>query len=256
MNEVEQFLKDTEQDSTKVDVLEATLIPDTTAEKQTEEGETSEEGASEKGDVQPRNRRERRLMEKLSAERESASFLAGKLEARTEAERTIQSEEKDYLKFAERIYGTDSPEAALATDLLKKAITGARDDAENRAYERMREDRKNEIAEEQAASSELDQMVDHIEDEYNVTLTANQETAFFQLLQKMSPKDSEGNVREYADPDAVWEVFAEKLHKPTAGNSRAKDLSSRSMVNSGASKENTNLQDEVHQRFLREQGII
>lgn len=256
MNEVEQFLKDTETDLTKTDVLEAPLIPDESAK--TEGNITSEgakgEGEGENGEVKPRNRRERRLAKALQEEREGSIFLAGKLEARTEATKSV-TEEADYLKAVERIYGTDSPESLLATELLKKAITGARDDAENRAYERMLQDRKQDVEKQRAADTELETMIEEIEDEHGITLTEAQERAFIQLLGKMSPKDKSGVITAYADSEAVWEVFAEKLTKPSAGNTRAKDLSSRSMVNSGASKE-SNLQEDVTARFLKEQGII
>lgn len=253
MNEQEQFLKDLEHDPNQVDVLEQPLVPDDSVQEEREnsgEGESSEEKGE---DGQPRNRRERRLMAKLQAERESSMFLAGKLEARTEAQKAV-TEEADYLKAAERIYGTDSPEAQLATDLLKKAIIGARDDAENRAYERMRGDQSQQIENEQAAENELDSMIEKIEEEHGVSLTEAQERGYFQLLEKMSPKDRNGNVIEYADADAVWDVFKDKLAKrPT--DTRARDMSSRSMTQSGASKEN-NLNDDVTARFLQEQGII
>ncbi len=254
MNAQEEFLKDTEQDTTKVDVLDAPLDGSQAPAKDGVDDKGDSEGNDADG-LKPKNRRERRLLERLDAERESSVFLAGKLEAVTEARKAV-TEEADYLKAIEKIYGTDSPEAILATDLLKKAMVGVRDDAENRAYERIQQERRNESKEQQDAEKELDTMVDEIEDEYGVTLTEVQERSFFQLLEKMSPKDSDGNVKEYADPHAVWEVFQEKLQKQTSsGGSRAKDLSSRSMVSSGASAE-SNLNTDVHARFLREQGII
>lgn len=255
MNEQEQFLEDTNQDMTKVDVLEQPLIPTDPAKgadgKDADDDASSEEG---KDGIQPKNRRERRLLEKLAAERESSMFLAGKLEARTEASKAV-TEEADYLKAVERIYGTDTPEAQLATDLLKKAIIGSRDDAENRAYERMMEDRRKDSEQQRAADSELDTMIDEIEDEYGVTLTETQERSFFQLLEKMSPKDKDGNVKDYADAHAVWEVFSEKLKGNSGNSNRAREMSTRSMTQSGSSKE-SNLNDDVGARFLREQGII
>lgn len=258
MNEVEQFLQDTAVDPNKVDVLDQPLVAEDPAKGEGEgkggEGTGKKEDEGEEGEAKPRNRRERRLMTRLEQEKQSSAFLAGKLEARTEASKAV-SEEADYLKAAERIYGTDSPEAQLATDLLKKAITGARDDAETRAYERIKAERQDEIKEQQVADQELDTMLDEIEEEYGVSLTEAQERSFFQLLEKMSPKDRDGKVSQYADANAVWEVFSEKLTKAKTSDTRAKDMSSRSMTQSGASKE-SNLQDDVAARFLKEQGII
>lgn len=256
-NEVEKFLEDTQQDPTKVDVLEQPLYPDTTVvEKPEGEKEKADDEHTDDGDkegLKPRNRRERRLMERLSAEKESAAFLAGKLEARSEATRAV-TEEADYLKAVERIYGNDSPEAQLATDLLKKAIVGAREEAKTQALTEIREERKRELEEQRQAEKQLDAIVDEIEDEYGVTLTEPQEKAYFTLLEKMSPKDKEGNITEYADPHAVWEVFQDKLkQRPT--DTRAKSMSSRSMTQSGASTE-SNLQQDTTARYLKEQGII
>lgn len=258
-NEQEKFLEDTEQNPNLVDILEAPLSPEDVSEHGTE-GATGASGddndndeGGDKGELKPRNRRERRLMERLDAEKQSSAFLAGKLEARTEASKAV-TEEADYLKAVERIYGTDSPEAQLATDLLKKAIIGAREEAKVQAIAEIREERKREAEEARQAEQELDGILDTIEDEYGVTLTDPQEKAFFTLLEKMSPKDKAGEVIEYADPHAVWEVFQERL-KSRPADTRAKDMSSRSMTQSGASK-SSNLQDDVHARFLRENGII
>ncbi len=251
MNEVEKFLQDTEADLTKTDVLEQSLIPDS---EKSEEGELEGTDEGTNGEQQPKNRRERRLMERLEAEKQSSAFLAGKLEARTEASKAV-TEEADYLKAIERIYGTDTPEAQIATDLLKKAIVGARDDAQERAYERIKDERTKENDEVAEAEDELDSMIENIEDEYGISLTAPQEAAFFTLLEKMSPKDKQGNVTEYADPDAVWEVFSEKLSRSKGSDNRAKDMSSRSMTQSGSSKE-SNLEVDATARFLQEQGII
>ncbi len=251
MNEQEKFLQDTEADLTKTDVLEQSLIPDS---EKSEEGELEGTDEGTNGEQQPKNRRERRLMERLEAEKQSSAFLAGKLEARTEASKAV-TEEADYLKAIERIYGTDTPEAQIATDLLKKAIVGARDDAQERAYERIKDERTKENDEVAEAEDELDSMIENIEDEYGISLTAPQEAAFFTLLEKMSPKDKQGNVTEYADPDAVWEVFSEKLSRSKGSDNRAKDMSSRSMTQSGSSKE-SNLEVDATARFLQEQGII
>lgn len=248
MNEVEKFLEDTNADTTKVDVLDAPLIPD--GSEKTGEGEGKEEEGDE---LKPKNRRERRLLKQLQDEREGSSFLAGKLQAREEA-KTAVNEESDYLKSVERIYGTDTPEAQIATDLLKKAFVGARDDAEERAYNRIKGEREQDAKAFADADTELDNMLEELEDEHGVELNEAQETAFYKLLEKMSPKDKEGNVIAYADADSVWEIFSEKLTKAKPDN-RAKDMSSRSMTTSGASKD-SNLNDDAHTRFLRDNGII
>lgn len=260
MNEQDQFLEGLKEDQKPIDVLEAPLGPTgaTPPKEDEQHGATGATGAEGEDDdeangIKPRNRRERRLVQKLNEERESSIFLAGKLEARNEAARAV-TEESDYLKAVERIYGTDTPEAQLATDLLKKAIIGSREDAKREAIEEMRAERIREQEAILAANRELDNVLEDIEDTYDVTLSEAQQKSFFQLLHKMSPKDREGTVIEFADPHAVWEVFQDRITRRGTDN-RAKNLSARSMVQSGASKEST-LADDSHARFLRENGII
>lgn len=204
-------------------------------------------------DPQPKNRRERRLTQKLEAERQSAIDLAERL-SRLEEARTVSEEDADYLKGLELIYGTDSPEAIQATELLKKAITGVREDAENRAYQRLQDSQSKEVQAVAQAEEELDSVLDDIEDRYGVELNEDQEVAYFQLMQKMSPKDRNGNVIALADPDAVWEIFSERMNTPRT-DSRAKELSARSMVQSGATKDST-LKDDAAERQLRDWGIL
>lgn len=254
MNEVTKFLSDLESDQSDgvVDILNQPLTPTEEKPAADEEKKVDEvDGTTEDGEYRPQNRRERRLMQRLQEEKDSSIFLAGKLAAREEARSSV-SEETDYLKTVERIYGTETPEAQLATDMLKKALLGVRDDAENRAYTRFSDERQKEREAEAKANQELDSYIDDIEDTYGVELTESQEKAYFQLLQKMSPKDNMGNVTSYADPYSVFEVFQERLKKAP---SRAKDLSARSMTESGASKEST-LKDDSHVRALQDAGII
>lgn len=259
MNEQEKFLNELGNDQTKtVDVLEQPLdskeSPITNPEKEEEEAKVvPEDKDDDNDDFKPRNRRERRLLKKVEEEKNASIFLAGKLEALNEGKRAV-SEETDYLKSVEKIYGTETPEAQLATDILKKALVGARDDARNQALAEMQFAEQRRRQEAAAASKELDNIIDDIQDNHDVTLSEVQQKGFFQLMYKMSPKDQSGSVIAYADPDAVWEIFSERIQKKGTDN-RAKNLSARSMVQSGASKEST-LPDDTQARYLREIGII
>lgn len=252
MSEQDEFLKDlvTDQQTPTDSVLDAPIDPVATPEVAKEEEPAAD--FDEIAGIKPKTRRERRLLKKIEGEREANIFQAGKLAALSDA-RTSLEEESDYLKSVERIYGTDTPEAQTATELLKKAIVGARDDAESRAIAKFREERQREAEAERREVETLDGFIEDIEDESGVTLTDAQQRAFFDLMAKMSPKDESGEVVEYADPHAVWEVLQERIHRRAP--SRAKDLSDRSMVQSGASAE-SNLQDDAAARYLRDNGII
>lgn len=199
-----------------------------------------------------RNRRERRLTAKLQAERESSIALAARLEALTEAQKFSRETTPEVDETISRIYGTNTPEAAEATALLQKALKNVEDRSTERALEKLREEQRQAAQAIQKEEKTLDGMVEEIEDEQGITLDGQSKKAFFTLLERMSPKDANGEVKEYADHHAVWE---ELQARKTTQNTRAKDLASRSMVRAGASPASS-VQDDATARFLKENGII
>jgi hypothetical protein len=235
-----EFLKELEQQN-NTNPLEESLNPE--AEQATEPEEDSEEQF---------NRRERRLQAKLQAERESSIALAARLEALTEAQKFSRENTPEVDETIARIYGTNTPEAAEATALLQKALNNVESRATEKALEKFREEQQTERQSVQNEEKTLDGMIDEIEDESRTELDAQTKQAFFSLLEKLSPKDSEGNVTQYADHHAVWEELQARRQPQ---NTRAKDLASRSMVRSGASPA-TSVQDDATVRFLKENGII
>lgn len=239
----DEFLKDLNQDQQKPDVLTEPLEPQA-EEAPTEPEETSEEKF---------NRRERRLAAKLQAERESSIALAARLEALTEAQKFRQeSEPSEYLKAVEKIYGTNTPEATEATELLKAALKGAKDEAKAEALAELRRERMQEQDAIAIEEQSLDSMIEDIEDRTGRDLDEQTKQGFFQLLERLSPKDADGNIIEYADHNAVWEEL--QARKQAAPN-RAKDLAARSMVKTGASPQ-TSVEADATERYLRENGII
>lgn len=212
------------------------------------EGEPAEPTAEEKF-----NRRERRLRDKLQTERESSIALAARLQAISEAQKArSESEPSEHLKSVERIYGMGSPEAIEATELLKTALKGVQERATQDAVERMREERKAEEAAVKAEETSLDSMVEDIEDVIGKDIDQPTRKAFFQMLEKLSPKDADGNITAYADHHAVWEELQARK-KPA--DTRQKDLASRSMVRTGASP-SSSVKDDAMERYLRENGLI
>lgn len=229
-NELDQFLKDIEQNEKSIGILEEPLIP----EKETVPSLEPED--KNIGNLEPSNRRERRLLRQLEQEREAARFMAGKLEAITETQKATG---EDPFEAIDRLYGTDTPEGRAATELLKGVLKNVQSTAEERAYNRFLEDREQSVQAVAEEENYLDEMLDDVQDTFNVNFTPEQESQYFQLMERMSPKDRNGNIVEYADPYAVYEVFAERSQR-TMSNNRAKDLSNRSMVQGTASDVPTN----------------
>jgi hypothetical protein len=206
----------------------------------------------EEPDEEKFNRRERRLQAKLQAERESAIALAARLEALTEAQKFSRENTPEVDETIARIYGTNTPEAAEATALLQKALANAENRATEKALEKFREEQQAEQQSVQHEEQTLDGMIDDIEDETGVDMDPQTKKAFFSLLGRLSPKDSDGTIKEYADHHAVWEELQARKQPQ---NTRAKDLASRSVARNGASPA-TSVQDDATVRFLRENGII
>lgn len=202
-------------------------------------------------EVEPRNRRERRLMQKLQSEKESSIALAARLEALSEAKKA-RSEESEFLAIAERIYGSQTPELREATELLKTALLGVKDEAKREAIQEFEAIRQKEDEAVKNAEKRLDAMVEQIEDEIDTELTQSQRTEFFKLLKKMSPKDAQGNIIEYADHFAVWDIFQEKQKKP---QNPAKAISARAMTQ-GSDVSSAKITQDANERWLRENGII
>lgn len=254
MNEQEKFLKELDNSANPlVDILEAPLDAD--APKVDAVTAEDEENVSE----EVKNRRHRRLESKLQAEREANIQMAAKLEANTEAMKFLQgnSNGSEFLNGIDKIYGTDSSEAIAATELLKKAFIDVKEVAKNEALEILRSEQQ---VMREAVDNELkvlDSMVEDIEDEYGVDLTSEKgqeiKKGYLKAIERLSPKDSEGRILNYADHHAVWEDFQVKLNKRT--ENRAKDISARSMVHSN-SADSAKLGDDAATKFLRENGIL
>lgn len=245
-SEQEEFLKDlTPKEDT--DAFGQPIQP------QGEQPNGDEGGPKELTSEEKGNRRERRLEARLQAERESSIALAARLDALTEAGKARgDTSDEAYLKAVERIYGTNTPETKEATDLLKKSLTDVKNAARDEALEMFREEQAKASKAIKDEEDTLDDMVEEIEDEFGVEIDDQTERTFFQMLEKMSPKDSDGNIIEYADHHAVWE---ELQSRRTVRPNRAKDLASRSMVRSGASPSGS-VEADANEKWLRENGII
>lgn len=236
----QDFLKDLEPENNG-DVFEQPIVEPA---KVDEEPKTPEEA--------PTNRRERRMEAKYRAERESSIALAAKLEVLTEAQKFSRAENPEMDETIARIYGTNTPEAAEATALLQKALKGAEDRATERALTAFREEQAQAQAEVAKEEQSLDAMIEDIEDTFDITLDPQTQKQFFSQLEKLSPKDRDGNVVAYADPYAVWETM-QSQKKPA--DTRAKDLASRSMTKTGASG-GASVEADANEKWLRDNGII
>lgn len=146
----------------------------------------------------------------------------------------VQKEVDDYYI---RLIGNDTPEKVA---MVREAM--ARDErmlqqAEERALGRLSQKEQETLRADKEAEQELENAFENIEENYDVDITSNNPTAkktrqeFVSFVERIAPKDKNGDVVDYPDMQSAWETFSE-IKKATATPSRAKELASRSMARS------------------------
>lgn len=241
-NEVDEFLGDVKTEEKDVFKSE---VEDPLAQPPKEE---------EKGEEKPEEKDEE---EKLPFHKDPKvqRYIDKEIERRmpkTEVQTFIEDTKKDdddpLLDVLTRVIGNDTPEKISAIKDFKRALDSrdkrVRDEALREIDNRVSEEKEAELQ----ATNELIEGFENIEDTFNVDLTSNKPTAvsmrkeFVDFIQRIAPKDEDGQVTEFPDLEETFKLFQDiKKGVPTAPN-RAKDLAARSVGRSGDStvvKENT-----------------
>lgn len=141
------------------------------------------------------------------------------------------------------IIGNDTPEKVKALQALQESITTLETKAQ-KAEEAARyaEDLRQAQLEEKKAIEFLEEGMERIEEEFNTDLSSSSLQAkktrndFLDFLERISPKDENGDITDYADPIESFRIFQEVTKK--TDKSKAKEIASRSM--SRPSTDNTN----------------
>ncbi len=242
MNETDKFLRELPTNDQKIDALFEE--PKT----QEPEKESEEEGTE--------NRQSRRLRQRLEAERESAKALNDRVKELSDKvskyENVMSSEADERLT---QIFGDDTPEkkalSKLFTDILKENKEVAKREALE-AFESKADQEKKAV---ESESKKIDDEIDYLEETYGVDLTSDSSGAkklrnsLIDMVEKLSPKDKDGNIIDYADFDATFQLIQAKPDP-----SRNKELGSRTMQNSKATDSSKDSSSAL-ERYLNENGI-
>lgn len=229
--EIEKFFGDLPSEDQQPADIFGEDIPE--APKAPEEG-AGEEGAPAKDDEPRKNRRHRRLEQQLQVEREAR--IRAEALAAARAELPARGEESIDERLV-RLYGAENVEAQRLTQAV---IDDAVSKAEERAIARMRKEADEAAQEQTQFEAYIDSELEAIEDEHNVDLTSDAPAArkarreFKELVQKLSPKDENGYVKDFADFQEVWDIYQNQkaVEKPDSA-SRAKEIAARTMQKSG-----------------------
>lgn len=132
-----------------------------------------------------------------------------------------------------KLVGNDTDEKKEVLKDLSKYFGTLKGEARQEFLEEMKQQEQQQVAEDNAALTELSTGFETIEEEYGVDLNSDSKTraAFVEFLRKVSHKNEEGEVDQFADIPSTWETF-QGMNKP-AQASRAKELASRGMTRSG-----------------------
>lgn len=201
-----------------------------------------------------KNRHVKRLEAKIQSEREANIAMSTRIDALSEAQKLRQETSiSSWEEKARRIYGNEKPENAVASDLLVQSIREAKEEAKREALEETQRTYREQEREEDKEAKTVTSYIEQIEDQYGVDFTSSEsaiakQKEFRNLWFRLSPKDSNGDVTDYADPFEVFEIFNQGT------TNRGKDSSSRSMVRSQSVE--TKVQDDATTKYLRENGIL
>lgn len=153
------------------------------------------------------------------------------------AEQSFKREVEDEVNLPSsfiRLVGNDTEEKKQVLKDLSEYFGGLKGEARKEFLAEMQEQEKAQAAEDEAAVNELNTGFEEIEETYGIDLssraTQGTRAAFVEYIRKISHKNAEGEVDQFADIPAAWEDFQERNQPKPA--SRAKELASRGMTRS------------------------
>ena len=154
-----------------------------------------------------------------------------------EEPREVSRETGDEDDYYIRLIGNDTPEKVA---MIKESR--ARDEmmlvkAEERAFNRLSKIEQESIEADREAEEELEQAFENIEENYDVDFSRNSKlrSEFATFVEKIAPKDRNGEIVDYPDMNSAWETFSE-IKNANKTPSRAKELASRGMARSSTSE--------------------
>lgn len=158
-----------------------------------------------------------------------------------------KNDEDDLIAAFTNVIGNDTPEKVHALKTLGKRLKDVEETASQRTLQQIQAKQNEEKQAEIEAENTLNDAFENIEEEFGVDLTSNTPIAkktkseFIDLIKRLSPKDSNGEVIDFPDFREVFTLYKD-MRKPESNN-RAKELSSRSMQRSTETSNTTQVKD-------------
>jgi len=150
---------------------------------------------------------------------------------------TKEPEKDEVTDVLVRLIGNDTPEKLSMVKEFKNILDKGTERAKAEAIAEL-ESRQNQADKaDRDAEIELETAFDNIEEIFSVDITSNNPIAkktrqeFVSFVEKIAPKDNNGDIVNYPDMNSAWETFSE-MKKATTVPSRAKELANRGMARS------------------------
>ncbi len=246
MNEADKFFENLPSDDKPVADIFA-------PEDKTETKEPLEK--EEVVDESVKNRRHKRLERQLREAQDMTTALNERIKTLSEVEKF--SKEQGVNPDVAKMF--DSSDLGKENAMrLSALLAETAEKAQQKAIDKIREENKIVAQEQKNLESFIDSKFESLEDEFGVDLTSDAPAArkarreFGELLEKVSPKDENGEIKEYADFHSTFELY--KSSKTEDKPSRNKELASRSMQKSGA-VDSTKQNYDANLAYLRSIGV-
>lgn len=210
--------------------------------------ETKEVPLKEEGDVDPeqvpesiKDRRHRRLEQKLQQEREANIALNERVKTLSEMDKFTKEIGDEVIPDIAKMF--DSSDLGKENALrLSKVIREERERAKEDAIRTIEEKQQQAVEEQKKYESFIDNELESLENQYNVDLTSDAPKArkarreFLEMVQELSPKDENGDITGYADFESTFNVF-QKTQTEDKTNNRREEIANRSMKRSNSGTE-------------------
>jgi len=170
-------------------------------------------------------------------EKELSKRLAG-IEEKINNVSKQGNNQEDEDDFYVRLIGNDTPEKIAFIKEAKLREERREQLSVERAYQKLTEEKQREEAETREVEEQLYNSINEIEETYGVDLTSKDPVVkktrvdFLKYVEKIAPKDSNGEILYMPDMNSAFETFQE-LRKRPSSTGRAKDLASRGTSRSG-----------------------
>lgn len=168
-------------------------------------------------------------------EREIEERLSSKFKSKQEEKPLVDTEKEELLV---QVFGNDTAEKVAIGKRFGAYLDSLKGSAKAEAIAELESRQQQEVQADREAEEELERGFENIEETFDVDITSNNVLAkknrqeFVTFIEKIAPKDRNGDIVDYPDLVSAWETFSD-LKKSNPTPNRAKELASRGMARSG-----------------------